>query len=89
MRKGVAYSCAGSLYHEWSKLSRLGHMGHVCEYSAAEISDLLAGVGFQITMTSCVDYVKSRGYKGAAIRVIQKIFPSLRSNILIVATIKA
>jgi len=27
--RGVAYSCAGSLYHEWSKITTLGHMGHV------------------------------------------------------------
>ena len=34
--------------HEWSKLKRLGHMGHVREYSRAELVELFNGVGFEI-----------------------------------------
>ena len=37
-----------SLVDEWSKLSRLGHMGHVREYSATEVEEVLRHCGFVI-----------------------------------------
>ena len=37
-----------SLVDEWSKLSRLGHMGHVREYSATEVEEVLIHCGFSI-----------------------------------------
>ena len=36
------------LVDEWSKLSRLGHMGHVREYSATEVEEVLLHCGFSI-----------------------------------------
>ncbi|MEJ0048615.1 MAG: methyltransferase domain-containing protein [Rhodospirillales bacterium] len=36
------------LPEEWSKLARLGHMGHVREYSATELEELLRYCGFAI-----------------------------------------
>jgi SAM-dependent methyltransferase len=37
-----------SLVDEWSKLTRLGHMGHVREYSATEVEEVLQYCGFVI-----------------------------------------
>ena len=34
--------------HEWTKLSDIGHMGHVREYSMREVTDMLQHVGFEV-----------------------------------------
>ena len=34
-----AYSCAGNVFEEYSKLGKFGHMGHVREYTPQEIVD--------------------------------------------------
>lgn len=47
LHKDISYSCAGNLYHEWSKLERIGHMGHVREYTAKEVTTLLENCGFK------------------------------------------
>ena len=87
-RRGVAYSCAGSLYHEWSKLSRLGHMGHVREYTSAELTDLLNGCGFDVKSLNYDGLVSSKNtFKRAALSACYEIFPSLRKNLLITAGI--
>jgi SAM-dependent methyltransferase len=36
------------LVPEWSKLTRLGHMGHVREYTATEVEEVLVHCGFTI-----------------------------------------
>jgi 2-polyprenyl-3-methyl-5-hydroxy-6-metoxy-1,4-benzoquinol methylase len=36
---------------EWEKLSRLGHMGHVREYSVTEVRELLTSCGFVVDRT--------------------------------------
>lgn len=87
-RKGVAYSCAGSVHHEWSKLAALGHMGHVREYTAAEVSDLLGGVGFAIESIRYTGLIQQGSYKKRAIRLLQHLFPNLRSNLQITAKAK-
>jgi SAM-dependent methyltransferase len=43
-----AYSCANDLFFEWNKLSRIGHMGHVREYTEREVVDFLGKVGFEV-----------------------------------------
>ena len=39
---------AGEPYEEYSKLRRLGHMGHVREYTALEVAGLLEPVGIEV-----------------------------------------
>ena len=40
-----------SLVTEWRKLTDLGHMGHVREYSKTELIELFKYVGFEVTST--------------------------------------
>ncbi len=43
-----AYSCSAELYEEYRKLHTLGHMGHVREYTSAEVVEFLEKVGFVV-----------------------------------------
>lgn len=88
LTKGVAYSCASSLHHEWSKLAELGHMGHVREYTAAEIRDLCVGIGFEVENITYTDLVSPNNWKRKSIRVLQQLFPKLRSNLVFIVTSK-
>ncbi len=75
-----------SLVKEWSKLERLGHMGHVREYSALEICEILEYVGFRIEKKIYRRHHNAgRGLRGAIIRSVESILPGLRHNIVIVA----
>ena len=44
-----AYSCSGDIHAEYNKLERLGHMGHVREYTTTEVIEFLAAIGFVVT----------------------------------------
>ena len=43
-----AYSCEGDMYVQFQKLEKLGHMGHVREYTTREVSEFLERVGFSV-----------------------------------------
>ena len=47
--KNKSYSCSGDIHAEYHKLERLGHMGHVREYTTTEVVEFLAAVGFVVT----------------------------------------
>jgi SAM-dependent methyltransferase len=47
--KNRAYSCSGDIHAEYNKLERLGHMGHVREYTTTEVIEFLAAIGFAVT----------------------------------------
>lgn len=36
------------LYREWSKIGKLGHMGHVREYTVTDLSNFLSKIGFNV-----------------------------------------
>lgn len=67
---------------EWSKLSRLGHMGHVRLYSLLELAEVLAHCGFTI---------QASGYRSLRRRhrglrdVVMRVRPSSGDEILVVA----
>jgi hypothetical protein len=42
-----AYSQSVSIYDEYDKLNKLGHAGHIREYTPREIIDFLEKIGFQ------------------------------------------
>jgi SAM-dependent methyltransferase len=46
--RNKSYSCSGDVYTEYKKLRRLGHMGHVREYTTREVTDFLGKVGFVV-----------------------------------------
>jgi ubiquinone/menaquinone biosynthesis C-methylase UbiE len=71
--KNRAYSCCENPYEEYQKLEKLGHMGHVREYTTTEIIDFLTNVGFD---TTSVIY---RGQLNTKFKnLLAMAFPSLR-----------
>lgn len=88
LRKKVACSCAGSVYHEWSKIEKLGFMGHVRKYSLFELKQLMQNTGFDVVSEEFLGYWGGGGNSKKLIRLLQKNFlPSLRQNIQIVARV--
>ena len=75
-----AFSCCSDLYTEYDKLAKLGHMGHVREYTVLEVSDFLTKLGFT------PEKVVFRGsYKGLTSRTAIRLAPSLRPFFSLVA----
>jgi len=70
-----------SVVDEWSKLTRLGHMGHVREYSLTEIREVLTYCGFAIEDARF--RVRRRTWPERDL--IARIKPGLADEILIVA----
>ena len=44
----VCYSASESLFHEWSKIEKIGHMWHVREYTEHEIVTFLERIWFKV-----------------------------------------
>lgn len=75
-----AYSCCEDIYNQYDKLEKIGHMGHVREYTSKEVSKFLQKVGFETEVII---------YRGQYYKKWQKLalhlFPSLHPYITIVA----
>jgi SAM-dependent methyltransferase len=71
-----------ALVDEWSKLTRLGHMGHVREYSATEVEEVLRHCGFAIEERQ---YRVQRTTPRPRRDLLLKLRPALAEEILIVA----
>lgn len=79
--KNKAYSCSGNTYVEYLKLERLGHMGHVREYTTTEVIEFLENIGFKVTT------VIYRGRFNRRLRqIIIRAFPSLSPFVSYIAT---
>lgn len=75
------FSGAQDIYTQYEKLEIKGHMGHVREYSAYELSAFLTKIGFR------VNEVMYRGsYGSRRIDLPLKLFHKLRPNMVIIAT---
>lgn len=71
---------------EFSKLRRLGHMGHVREYTRAEVRRLLEAHGFRIIARDCRHYHYPRSKRGLAARAVFAMLPRrLRTYQVVVA----
>jgi hypothetical protein len=46
--KNECYSCAPDPFEQYSRLERLGHMGHVREYTTRELASFLTRIGFEV-----------------------------------------
>ena len=67
-----AYSCSPDIYAEYKKLTDLGHMGHVREYTPTEVIEFLQRIGFEVTA------IIFRGeYTGALSRTAIRLIPRL------------
>jgi 2-polyprenyl-3-methyl-5-hydroxy-6-metoxy-1,4-benzoquinol methylase len=72
--RNKAYSNSGDIYHEYQKLERLGHMGHVREYTTAEVSEFLSRLGFHVQTLVFRGRYKKKGQQLAA-RVLPRLRP--------------
>ncbi len=74
------FSCSGNVYDEYQKLERLGHMGHVREYTTREVIEFLTRIGFR---------VESLIFRGKFAEPLAKagmqVFPRLRPFVTYVA----
>ncbi len=76
-----AQSCAADPYTEFSKLTSLGHMGHVREYTTVEVGSFLAAIGLR------VERLVYRGsYQSALARMIIAACHPLSPFVTFVAT---
>lgn len=67
------YSCDGEVFLQYEKLEKLGHMGHVREYTSYEVTDFLEKVGFD------VEKLTFRGMHGSWLpQLIMRLAPTLR-----------
>lgn len=80
LRSRTSGAYTTSLYSEWYKLKRFGHMGHVREYTEVEILHFFNAVGFEPIKIYYLDCIESSGIKSMLLRLIQKIFPKMREN---------
>lgn len=75
---------------EWSKLSRLGHMGHVREYSMREVREVLIATGYRIDHaayrmdTKALGSLKARA-RNAALSLLFRLAPGSAGKMVVVA----
>lgn len=73
-------------YDEFSKLRRIGHMGHVREYTTGEVRRLLRANGFEIDSLTFEHHNDRRGRRDVIARLAFAILPKrLRSYQVVVA----
>ena len=70
-----------SLHFEYEKLTRVGHMGHVREYSVNEVLEFLNKMGFEVQ-----EVVWRAKYAARWANLCLKIFPKLRPFVSFVIT---
>jgi SAM-dependent methyltransferase len=75
-----SYSCSGDLYWEYTKLTKFGHMGHVREYTTAEVIEFLHDVGFSVK-----ELVYRGSYTSRVSRMVIGLFPGLSPYVSYVA----
>jgi len=74
------YSCDGEVFAQYEKLEKLGHMGHVREYTSYEVTDFLGKVGFT------VERLIYRGKQEALLpQLITRLVPTLRPFVTVKA----
>jgi SAM-dependent methyltransferase len=79
--KNRAYSCNGNIYSEYQKLEKLGHMGHVREYTTTEVIEFLEKIGFSVTK------VVYRGQFHTRLRnLVMRLRPNLSPFVSYIAT---
>lgn len=76
------YALCGEIAEEFGKLKAHGHMGHVREYTAGDVSNLLSAVGFDIVGKLFRGQSRRFGYAG---RVARLLVPSARPFFSILA----
>lgn len=71
---------------EFGKLRRLGHMGHVREYSAREVAPMLEACGLAVQSIEYRYHASARGWKGRLLHAAYRLAPRrFQREIVIVA----
>lgn len=74
------HTASGGVFEQYDKLTKLGHMGHVREYTTREVSDFLSRIGFRL------DRIVYRGGHGrGVVGIAERLAPSLRPFFTVVA----
>ncbi len=76
-----AFSCCGNMYAEYQKLEKLGHMGHVREYTTKEVIEFLQSVGFVVTKVIYKGRLKNKSQQ-----FVIQLFPNLSPFVSYIAT---
>lgn len=77
---GRGHAASGGVYEQYEKLETIGHMGHVREYTAREVAELLSRTGFE------VEALVFRGGHGTGIvGLAERVAPAWRPFFTIVA----
>jgi hypothetical protein len=71
--KSRATSMSGTVYQEYRKLEKIGHMGHVREYTPLEVGEFLYDVGFTVETMIC-----RGGDRRRSLQPLLRVMPSLR-----------
>lgn len=74
---------------EFSKLRQVGHMGHVREYTHAEIGRFLAASGFRVDRVEYAHYHYRPGRRGALARLAFAVLPRRFRSFQVVTARKA
>ena len=75
-----SYSCDGEIFAQYEKLEKLGHMGHVREYTSHEVTDFLRSVGF------VVEKITFRGKHESPLKqTFMRLIPTFRPFVTIKA----
>jgi SAM-dependent methyltransferase len=75
------YGNSGDLYTEYEKLQKVGHMGHVREYTVIEVVEFLSRIGFSVRQ------IIHRGqYPQSWKRSLIRVVPSWRPYVSYIAT---
>ena len=77
---------APDMYLEFSKLDRLGHMGHVRIYSVGEVVSFLRRIGFSIeTVVHRGEFQTRRLWERRLVNGILRLCPRLRTSFSVIA----
>jgi SAM-dependent methyltransferase len=76
-----AAAASGDLFSQYEKLDTLGHMGHVREYTAAEVTEFLGKLGYRIEQV-----VYRGGYGRGVVGLVERLLPTWRPFFSVLAT---
>jgi SAM-dependent methyltransferase len=74
---GQAASCSPGVYPQYAKLRELGHMGHVREYTAREVTEFLGQVGFSVDTIVYRGAIRVRHLRLRLLEMCQPLRPFL------------
>lgn len=74
------HAVSGGIYEQYQKLTTLGHMGHVREYTTREVAELLTRIGFRPERL-----IYRGGHGRGAVGLVERLLPSLRPFFSLIA----